>query len=273
MFFRSIFDLLNSYNTNNHFSLFSFIFHCHNNNDIESIVYRAVSYLIIVASIEEQAKMASSSEEAPDTATRQSFSLLQSRKFIVPSSKSGDTDTDADDNYDNRKSTLCRLAKLCPSMDLILVKIFSSSSSSLVIYRSLSWQKVAGIPLREYSNVGDGAGNSSDSDSGSLSYCWSPSGQCVAVAQDSSVSLYGVENLITAAGRNGTMSGSNSGSADWTITIVDSNSENVVGGSSSSSSSSKSVDVIALHWAHVGKLHPTAASPSMEEEEREISWR
>jgi hypothetical protein len=219
--------------------------------------------------------MASSSEEAPDTATRQSFSLLQSRKFIVPSSKSGDTDTDADDNYyDNRKSTLCRLAKLCPSMDLILVRIFSSSSSSLVIYRSLSWQKVAGIPLHEYSHVGDGAGSSSDSDSGSLSYCWSPSGQCVAVAQDSSVSLYGVENLITAAGRNGAMSGSNSGSADWTITIVDSNSENVVGGSSSSSSScSKNVDVIALHWVHVGKHHPTAAAPSMEEEEREISWR
>jgi hypothetical protein len=166
------------------------------------------------------------------------------------------------------------LAKLCPSMDLILVRIYSSSSSSLVIYRSLSWQKVAGIPLRENSNVGgDGAASTNDSDSGSLSYCWSPSGQCVAVAQDSSVSLYGVETLITAAGRNGAMSGSNSGSADWTITIVDSNSENDVGGSVSSNSGSKSVDVMALHWVHVGKHHPTAAAPSMEEEEREISWR
>jgi len=139
------------------------------------------------------------------------------------------------------------------------VRIYSSSSSSsLVIYRSLSWQKVAGIPLRDHSS----------SDSGSLSYCWSPSGQCIAVAQDSNVSLYEVESLVAVAGGGGGMSGSNSGSAT-AISIVDTGLENV----GNSFSSSKRVDVIALHWVHVGKHHPTAAAPSIEEEEREISWR
>jgi len=219
-----------------------------------------------------------SEEELIGTTVRQSFSLLQSRKFLVPGSLTksrvadadvdadadSDADADADINHEKRGNIIRGLAKLCPSMDLIIVRIYSSSSSSsLVIYRSLSWQKVAGIPLRDHSSV-----NGASSDSGSLSYCWSPSGQCIAVAQDSNVSLYEVESLVAVAGGGGGMSGSNSGSAT-AISIVDTGLENV----GNSFSSSKRVDVIALHWVHVGKHHPTAAAPSIEEEEREISWR
>eukprot|EP00536_Pseudo-nitzschia_multiseries_P008418 jgi/Psemu1/257216/estExt_Genewise1Plus.C_2130041 len=200
-----------------------------------------------------------------DMVPRQSFSLLQSRKFLVPTSKDDDID-------ETRRNILRRAAKLCPSMDLILVKSTnpSSSSPSLVIYRSLSWQKVADITLPE--SLGDGTAvegvggsNSSDARKQSLSYCWSPNGQCIAVALESSVSLYGVESLVTASGAGGaggTVSGSSN--ATWTIALEQ---------HKAASGNDESVDVLALHWVHVGKNHPTAASPSAAEEEREVSWR
>lgn len=177
-------------------------------------------------------------------ATRQSFSILQSRKFLIPASR-------GDVPEETKRGILRRFAKLCPSMDLILIRstnVTSSSSPSLVIYRSLSWQKVADIFLPESS-----PGDSEDA----LSYCWSPNGQCVAVAQEYSVSLYGVESLVTASGASGTSSGSSN--ATWTIALGD-------GGESDP-------DCLALHWVHVGKNHPMATSPSAVEEEREVSWR
>ena len=256
----------------------------------------------------------SESTELPETmtATRQSFSLLQSRKFLVPTKRVGadaDVDVDVDDD-NNKRNTLRRLAKLCPSMDLILVKSSnsssssSSSSSSLVIYRSLSWQKVAVIALPESlgntviieggsGSGSNGGGASGSSDSSSLSYCWSPNGQCIAVAQESSVSLYGVESLVTAAGGGGGGTSGSSSNANWTIALLgmgeqqqqrasyggdysmteaasDSNSNN---NNNYRNDDTSPVDVLALHWVHVGKHHPTAASPSVLEEEQEVSWR
>tara|TARA_B110001450_G_C17498974_1_gene431449 strand:- start:232 stop:453 length:222 start_codon:yes stop_codon:yes gene_type:complete len=73
------------------------------------------------------------------------------------------------------------------------------------------------------------------------------------VAENSSVTLYGVENLVTSAGSGGSgMSSGNIGTTD-NISIDD--------------------PVKALHWVHFGKNHPTATAPSKEEEAREVSWR
>lgn len=195
------------------------------------------------------------------TAAFQSFSLLQSRKFLLPATKVAD-DADVDES---RESTLRRLAKLCPSMDLILVQS-SNSSSSLVIYRSLSWQKVADVTLPE--SLGDATtaeGAASSSESTPLSYCWSPNGQCVAVALESRIFLYGVESLVAASGA-GAGGGPTSGSsnATWTIDVL---------GEDNGQGDDVPIDVLALHWVHVGKHHPTAASPSVAEEEQEVSWR
>ena len=196
------------------------------------------------------------------TAVCQSFSILQSRKFLLPAASGISSDADAD--QENKRTWLSRLAKLCPSMDLILVQ---SKSSSLVIYRSLSWQKVADIVLPE--SLGDaGEANSASSDSSPLSYCGSPNGQCVAVAQDSSILLYGVESLVTASGM-GAGASSGSSNATWTI--------DVMGGTKqeqpSSSDDDTHIHVLGLHWVHVGKYHPTAAFPTAAEEEQEVSWR
>ena len=203
--------------------------------------------------------------------TCQSFSILQSRKFLLPATK-GASDVDVNET---KRSTLSRLAKLCPSMDLILVQS-SNSSSSLVIYRSLSWQKVADITLPE--SLGDtteGVGSSSSSSKNPLSYCWSPNGQCTAVAHDSSIFLYGVESLVTASGA-GAGGGATSGSsnATWTIDLLREQKQqhpSTIG--SSSKSDDAHVGVLGLHWLHVGKYHPTAAFPSAAEDEQEVSWR
>ncbi|VEU37481.1 unnamed protein product [Pseudo-nitzschia multistriata] len=230
---------------------------------------------------------ASREEITTDIAARQSFSLLQSRKFLAAGSR-GENDT----SVGTERSVLRSATKLCPSMDLILVKSANSSSSSLspslVIYRSLSWQKVADVVLPESSlgasaeAVGGGS-NPGGSDKGSLSYCWSPNGQCIAVAQDSSVSLYRVESLVTASGAGGgggTASGSSS--ATWTISLEERQREFPASGSNNddsdntnnaTSSDRESTRVLALHWVHVGKHNPTASSPTPVEEEREVSWR
>ena len=184
------------------------------------------------------------------TAVCQSFSILQSRKFLLPTAN--------DATEDNKRTWLSRLAKLCPSMDLILVQ---SKHSSLVIYRSLSWQKVADIVLPE-SQEGSSA---SSSDGTPLSYCWSPNGQCVAVAQDSSILLYGVESLVTASGM-GAGASSGSSNATWTIDVMGKTKQE-------QSSDDAPIHVLALHWIHVGKYHPTAAFPSPAEQEQEVSWR
>lgn len=203
----------------------------------------------------------------------QNFSILQSRKFLLPTARGASSDGGvggADENH-HKRTMLSRLAKLCPSMDLILVQ---SKLSSLVIYRSLSWQKVADIVLPELSIGGSEGGNSaSSSDSNLMSYCWSPNGQCVAVAQDSAILLYGVESLVTASGV-GAGAASGSSNATWTIDIT----EEQKGGRQQSSSSGINrgdppTNVLALHWVHVGKYHPTAAFPSAAEEEQEVSWR
>jgi len=208
--------------------------------------------------------------EGMELTQRQSFSLLQSRKFLVPTSKD-------DDIHETKRNILRRVAKLCPSMDLILVKSTnpSSSSPSLVIYRSLSWQKVADITLPE--SLGDGTSiegiggsNSDDTRKHSLSYCWSPNGQCIAVAVEASVSLYGVESLVTASGAGGAGgTGSGSSNATWTIALQ----QQQATGSNDKCHDDEAVDVLALHWVHVGKNHPIAASPSAAEDEREVSWR
>ena len=243
-------------------------------------------------------KMAESVEMTDDTkmATCQSFSLLQSRKFLLPATKvaaDADGNTDVNVNIDvvneTKRSTLRRLAKLCPSMDLILVQSTNSSPSSspsLVIFRSLSWQRVADITLPE--SMGDttaaAAAETTTENSSStplLSYCWSPNGQCVAAALESSIFLYGVESLVTALGAGGGGGGAMSGSssnATWTIDLLgeqqeDSNRQQQPQSNSSSSSSNSSIDVLALNWVHVGKNHPTAAFPSATEEEQEVSWR
>ncbi len=196
------------------------------------------------------------------TAICQSFSILQSRKFVLPAASSTSSDEHAD--QDNKRTWLSRLAKLCPSMDLILVQ---SKSSSLVIYRSLSWQKVADILLPE--SLGDTVeANSASSDSSPLSYCWSPNGQCVAVSQDSRILLYGVESLVTASGM-GTGASSGSSNATWTIDVM----EETKHEQASSNEDDMPIHVLGLHWVHVGKYHPTAAFPTAAEEEQEVSWR
>ena len=195
----------------------------------------------------------------------QSFSLLQSRKFRLPVPK-GDDDANANDH---KRGALSQLAKLCPSMDLVLVRS-TSKLGSLAIYRSLSWQKVADIILPEsLSDAADGVGGTSRSSVSNtpLSCCWSPNGQCVAVAMESNIFLYGVESLVAASGAS-SAGGSSSGSsnATWTIDLAAELKQ-------PSSADDVHVDVSALHWVHVGKLHPTAALPSSVEEEQEISWR
>ena len=209
-----------------------------------------------------------------EIATRQSFSLLQSRKFLVPTSKGDDID-------EIRWNILRRVAKLCPSMDLILVKSTNSSSSSpsLVIYRSISWQKVADIILPESLGNGSategtgGGSNSNDAGKHSLSYCWSPNGHCIAVAQESSVSLYGVESLVTASGvGGGGRTASGSSNTTWTITLQQAQKQPASTNSNNEDGDEPTV-ALALHWIHVGKNHSIAASPSAVEEEREVSWR
>ncbi len=193
----------------------------------------------------------------------QNFSVLQSRKFLLPI-KTAASDGSAVDQ-DNKRTMLSRLAKLCPSMDLILVQ--AKNNSSLVIYRSLSWQKVADIVLPE--SLGDsGEGAATNGDDSLLSYCWSPNGQCVAVARDSNIFLYGVESLVTTSGAPS----SGSSNADWTIDVQGEPKQGKlpVDGETSDELTS---NVLALHWVHVGKYHPTAALPSAAEEEREVSWR
>ena len=187
----------------------------------------------------------------------QNFSILQSRKFLLPTKTAASDGSDAD--QDNKRTMLSRLAKLCPSMDLILVQ--AKNNSSLVIYRSLSWQKVADIVLPEsLGDAGEGAANSGDDSL--LSYCWSPNGQCVAVAQESNIFLYGVESLVTASGAPS----SGSSNATWTIDIQG-------GPKQGKPNNELPSNVLALHWVHVGNYHPTAALPSAAEEEQEVSWR
>ena len=202
--------------------------------------------------------------------TYQSFSLLQSRKFLLPMTK-GSADVDANEN---KRKTLCRIARLCPSMDLILL-LSTKSFSSLAIYRSLSWEKVTDIILPEaLGDTGDGIGsiNNSSSDCNPLSYCWSPNGQCVAVAYESSIYLYGVENLVTATGAGGgTTSGSSN--ATWTIDLVGEPNRQESTICRGNRGDDAPTDIIGLHWVHVGRHHPTAAFPSAAEEEQEISWR
>ena len=232
--------------------------------------------------------MAESSEMVDDTkmAACQSFSLLQSRKFLFPATK-GAADADADISVDvvseNKRSTLRRLAKLCPSMDLILVQSTTSSSSSsplLVIYRSLSWQRVADITLPE--SMGDTTATAAEATTENsstaplLSYCWSPNGQCVAAALESSIFLYGVESLVTASGAGGGGGGATSGSssnATWAIDLLGEQREDNNNRQHRPPQSNSGMDVLALHWVHVGKNHPTAAFPSATEEEQEVSWR
>lgn len=207
--------------------------------------------------------------------THKSFSILQSRKFRLPGTKDAVATDDADLVDDIKRNTLGRFAKLCPSMDLILVRSVSPSSS-LVIYRSLSWEKIADITLPE--TLGDttttpeGIGGTSgigSSDNNPESYCWSPNGQCVAVAQGSNIFLYGVESLVTASGASaGGRTTSGSSNATWTIDLLEEEKQQ----EASISINNASIDVLSLHWVHVGKLHPTAAVPSIAEEEQEVSW-
>ena len=204
-------------------------------------------------------------------ATCRSFSYLQSRKFLLPENK-GSPDVDANDN---RRNTLRRLARLCPSMDLILVHS-TKSLSSLVIYRSLSWEKVTDIILPEsLGDIGDGGGgsNSSSIDCTPLSYCWSPNGQCVAVAHESSIYLYGVESLVTASGVGGDGTTSGSSNASWTIDLREDPKRQESSICRGNRGDDKPAGVLALHWVHVGRHHPTAASHSAAEDEQEVSWR
>jgi hypothetical protein len=239
----------------------------------------------------DDAKMAATTTTTTTTTTYQSFSVLQSRKFLLPATKGTDTvsasaDIDVDVNVVNvdivnehKRSTMRRLAKLCPSMDLILVQSTnsSSSSSSLVIYRSLSWQRVADITLPELLPLGDTTTTETagiDHNTPLISYCWSPNGQCVAVALESSIFLYGVESLVTASGA-GSGGGATSGSSSnttWTIDLLGEQEHNNRQQQQQQHPGS-SIDVLALHWVHVGKNHPTAAFPSATEEEQEASWR
>ena len=209
-------------------------------------------------------------------ATSQSFSLLQSRKFLFLGNKST---ADVVDVEESKRGALRRLAKLCPSMDLIIVQS-TNSSSTLVIYRTLSWQKVANIALSESlgdaTEGGGGAGGPGSNGQGNapLSYCWSPNGQCVAVALESSVFLYGVESLVTASGAGsggGTTGGSTN--ATWTIDLLREQKGHPSRSSNNNRNDNTPADILGLHWVHVGKHHPTAVIPSAAEEEQEVSWR
>jgi hypothetical protein len=168
-----------------------------------------------------------------------------------------------------------QLAALCPSMDLILVESpNSSSSTSLVIYRTLSWQRVATInPNTNTSSTTSTSTSTStttsvENSTYKLCYCWSPNGQWVAVAastrDEGVISLYGVENLHLGGGSTGNSSYAGSGPTgssgptdaqhSWSIPTADSN-------------------IQAMHWLHVGRNHPSACEASRTEYEQEISWR
>jgi hypothetical protein len=123
-------------------------------------------------------------------------------------------------------------------MDLI---VFGSSAHQQSLYRTVSWQKVATI------NQDSELPLSQDEKT-----CWSPNGRWVTVSYDHQVSLYGVEPLANPSGG---------------VTFTNS------GPTEAQHSWHSQHKVIALSWAHVGRLHPTAWKASEDELEDEISWR
>ena len=211
--------------------------------------------------------MSKSSSEVAEKVPWQCFSAIQSRKFLLLSSPSCAPQS---------LPVPFQLAALCPSMDLVLVESpTSSSSTSLVIYRTLSWQRVATINPTTNTNTNTSTSTSTtnsveNSTTSKLCYCWSPNGQWVAVAASSTlgegiISLYGVENLHLGGGVTGNSSYAGSGPTgssgptdaqhSWSIPTADSN------------------IIQAMHWLHVGRNHPSACEASRTEYEQEISWR
>ena len=126
---------------------------------------------------------------------------------------------------------------LCPSMDLV---VFGTTASmhQQKLYRTVSWQKVATI-----TNEMEEAAHAVT--------CWSPSGRWIAVARDKTVSLYGVEPLANPSGGTAFSSDATEAQHSWTVDH----------------------HVQSLHWAHVGRAHPTAWKIREDEREDEVSWK
>lgn len=226
-------------------------------------------------------------EEAPGDGggVTKAFAVVQSRKFMAVD-----------------LPTNCQLASLCPSMDLVIVESpasaasssggggvgalatsrtssSSTSSSSLVIYRTMSWQKVATItPMNnqgedeegdiDHDDAAEDGTSFGDNFTFPVSFGWSPNGQWVAVARHRHVALYGIEALanpmaVHASGEGGTTT--NTTAADG----GDASDDN--GGPTHAWTVKHAVQ--SLHWAHVGRNHPTASVQSRVEVEREVSWR
>lgn len=137
--------------------------------------------------------------------------------------------------------------QLCPSMDLI---VFGSSASQQSLYRTVSWQKVATI--NQDTTASSLESDAPDTATVPTTTCWSPDGRWIVVANDSQVSLYGVEPLANPpGGATFTNSGPTEAQHSWKV----------------------SHPVIGLSWAHVGRPHPTAWTPSTDEIEENVYWR
>eukprot|EP00934_Nitzschia_sp_Nitz4_P002818 Nitzschia sp. Nitz4//scaffold85_size83877//58734//64309//NITZ4_005237-RA/size83877-processed-gene-0.128-mRNA-1//1//CDS//3329559161//2808//frame0 len=119
----------------------------------------------------------------------------------------------------------CRLS---PSMDLVVL------APSGTLLRTVSWETLAVLPLREDVPV---------------VLEWSPNGRWMALAQDTTLSLYDVEQLANPPGGSSSMVPEPPHS--WTL----------------------SEPVVALKWAHVGHSHPDfAPAADDEEDDTELVW-
>ena len=139
--------------------------------------------------------------------------------------------------------------QLCPSMDLI---VFGSSPSQQSLYRTVSWQKVATINQDTASSSLKKDEPSKADPTTKTTTCWSPDGRWIVVANDTKISLYGVEPLANPpGGASFNNNGPTEAQLSWDVQSP----------------------VIGLSWVHVGRHHPTAWKPSTDEVEDEVYWR
>jgi len=174
-------------------------------------------------------------EDATTTATplpespisnKKCFTVVQQRRFWTAAAAPPPSNAEDGDRR-GRTSGSCSNAAamvvtLCPSMDVMAYGLpsspgsagaSSSSSSSLQIYRTLHWQKIAQVVASTSSssqqphNVGNHAVSSAAaaSVSNNNTVAWRPDGRFLAVAEEGGtvVSLYSLEGLLNKAGGGG----------------------------------------------------------------------